>query len=75
MDGDYPYVVAIMSTSPGYIGLELAQELAPVLDQIHDEMIESYTSGVGALLEDSEALAALVEFASQAISSVTGLNS
>ncbi len=39
VDGDYPYVVTIMSNSPGYIGIEYAKDLMPMLDQIHDEMV------------------------------------
>lgn len=39
VDGDYPYVVTIMSNSPGYIGIEYAKELMPILDEIHDEMV------------------------------------
>ncbi len=39
VDGEYPYVAAIMCSSPGYIGLEYARELMPILDEIHDEMV------------------------------------
>ncbi len=39
VDGEYPYVVAIMCSSPGYIGLEYAKDLMPILDEIHDEMV------------------------------------
>lgn len=39
VDGEYPYVVTIMSNSPGYIGIEYAKELMPMLDEIHDEMV------------------------------------
>lgn len=45
VDGDYPYVVTIMSNSPGYIGLEYAKELMPILDQIHDEMVNPDKAG------------------------------
>ncbi len=40
VDGTYPYVVAIMCSSPGYIGLEYAKDLMPILDEIHDEMVD-----------------------------------
>ncbi len=40
VDGEHPYVVALMSNSPGYIGLEYAKELMPILDDIHDEMVD-----------------------------------
>ena len=39
VDGEYPYVVAIMSNSMGYVGVEYAKELMPILDDIHDEMV------------------------------------
>ena len=39
VDGEYPYVVAIMSNSLGYVGVEYAKELMPILDDIHDEMV------------------------------------
>lgn len=48
-DGEYPYVLSFMSNSPGYVGLELAQELIPVLDGIHDEILVPETS----LLDES----------------------
>ncbi len=39
VDGEYPYVVTVMSDSLGYIGIEYAEELMPILDEIHDEMV------------------------------------
>lgn len=39
VDGEYPYVVTVMSDSVGYIGIEYAKELMPILDEIHDEMV------------------------------------
>ena len=39
VDGEYPYVVTVMSNSPGYIGIEYAKDLMPILDEIHDEMV------------------------------------
>lgn len=38
VDEENPYVVVMMSNSLGYVGLEYAQELMPVLDEIHSEM-------------------------------------
>lgn len=40
IDEEYPYVVAIMSNSLGYVGVEYAKELMPILDEIHDEMVD-----------------------------------
>ncbi len=40
VDGEYPYVVTVMSNSLGYIGIEYAEELMPILDEIHDEMVD-----------------------------------
>lgn len=40
VDGEYPYVVTVMSNSMGYIGVEYAKELMPILDEIHDEMVD-----------------------------------
>ena len=37
-DGENPYVVAMMSNTPGWTGLIYAQDLMPVLDLIHDEL-------------------------------------
>ena len=62
-DGVNPYVIALMSNSPGYTGLELAQELIPVLDQLHEEMINpaSLLAGESEVLESfaDEAAAAV----------------
>lgn len=37
-DGENPYVVTMMSNTPGWTGLIYAQDLMPVLDLIHDEL-------------------------------------
>lgn len=62
-DGVNPYVIALMSNSPGYTGLELTKELIPVLDQLHEEMINPATliADAGAELESfaDEAAAAV----------------
>ena len=45
VDGEYPYVVTVMSNSMGYIGVEYAKELMPILDEIHDEMVNPEKAG------------------------------
>ena len=61
VDGEYPYVVTVMSNSPGYIGIEYAKNLMPILDEIHDEMVDPDK----ALNPDAKA-ADVTDFANQA---------
>lgn len=67
VDGAYPYVVAIMCSSPGYIGLEYAKDLMPILDEIHDEMVDPDKT------DSSKATASeITDFARDAQSSAQG---
>ena len=69
VDGDYPYVVTVMSNSPGYVGIEYAKDLMPILDEIHDEMVNPEKTS------DPEAKAANVtDFASKAQSAAKNGN-
>ena len=69
VDGDYPYVVTVMSNSPGYVGIEYAKDLMPILDEIHDEMVNPEKAS------DPEAKAANVtDFASKAQSAAKNGN-
>ncbi len=67
VDGAYPYVVAIMCSSPGYIGLEYAKDLMPILDEIHDEMVNP-----GKADSDKATASEITDFARDAQSSAQG---
>lgn len=69
VDGDYPYVVTVMSNSPGYVGIEYAKDLMPILDEIHDEMVNPEKTS------DPDARAAdVTDFASKAQSAAKNSN-
>ncbi len=67
VDGTYPYVVAIMCSSPGYIGLEYAKDLMPILDEIHDEMVDPKKAD-----SDTSTASEITDFARDAQSATQG---